>query len=526
MKNSLALIPILFGAAFSGELAAKASSIGTTSRPNILFCIADDASFPYLSAYGCKWVKTPAFDRVAKEGVLFTNAYTCNAKCSPSRASILTGRNSWQLKEAANHSPYFPSEFKSIVESLDENGYNVGFTGKGWAPGDPGKINGEPRKLTGKSYNQLKKVPPAEFISPTDYSANFSAFLTENNGKPWFFWYGGHEPHRAYEYGAGIKKGHKNLTEIDKVPTFWPDNDTIRTDILDYAFEVEYFDSELGKILDILAKSGQLENTLIVVTSDNGMPFPGIKGQEYEMSNHLPLAMMWKKGINKSGRVVNDMVRFIDFAPTFAELAGIDWAKSGMRSTPGRSLTDILFSEKDNTVSKTYDHVLIGKERHDVGRPNDQGYPIRGIVKDGFIMLRNFEPERWPACNPETGYLNCDGSPTKSFILNMRRQGKTDFFWKYSFDKRPPIEFYDIRKDPLCMTNLAGDDRYLQLISQMEKQMTEELKSQGDPRMFGNGTVFDNYPYAGAVSNFYNRFMKGEQIETPWVEKSDFEPVK
>lgn len=525
MKNSIVLIPVLLGA-FSGELATKSSLTETTSRPNILFCIADDASFPYLSAYGCKWVKTPTFDMVAKKGILFSNAYTCNAKCSPSRASILTGRNSWQLKDAGNHSPHFPAEFKSIVETLGENGYNVGFTGKGWAPGDPGKVNGEPRLLTGKSYNQLKKVPPTECISLTDYPSNFSSFLAENSGKPWFFWYGGFEPHRKYEYGSAINKGNKKLSEIDKIPLFWPDNDTIRTDMLDYAFEVEYFDNQLNKILDILAKCGQLENTVIVVTSDNGMPFPRIKGQEYELSNHLPLAIMWEKGLKNPGRIANDMVSFIDFAPTFAELAGINWSKSGMQSTPGKSLTDILFFGKDKTVSKTRDHVLIGKERHDVGRPNDQGYPIRGIVKDGFLLLKNFETDRWPTGNPETGYLDCDGSPTKSFILNMPRKGKTDFFWKYSFDKRPPIELYDIRKDPFCMTNLTGNSSHLLRIGQMEKQMTEELKSQGDPRMFGNGTVFDDYPYAGNVRNYYNRFMNSEKIEADWVEKSDYEPVK
>jgi N-sulfoglucosamine sulfohydrolase len=71
-------------------------------RPNILFAVADDASWPHMSAYGCRWVRTPAFDRVAREGVLFTNAYTPNAKCAPSRACILTGRNSWQLEAAAN----------------------------------------------------------------------------------------------------------------------------------------------------------------------------------------------------------------------------------------------------------------------------------------------------------------------------------------------------------------------------------------------------------------------------------------
>src|SRR5690606_12425520 len=86
--------------------------------PNILFAIADDASWRSFSAYGNKWIKTPAFDEVAKKGILFQNAYTPNAKCAPSRSCILTGRNSWQLEEAANHSPHFPEKFKTYAEAL------------------------------------------------------------------------------------------------------------------------------------------------------------------------------------------------------------------------------------------------------------------------------------------------------------------------------------------------------------------------------------------------------------------------
>lgn len=99
-------------------------------RPNILFCIADDAG--HMSAYGTKWIHTPAFDRVAKAGLLFDNMYTCNSKSAPSRATMITGRNSWQLEEACNHWPEFPSKFKSYPEALADHGYEVGFTGKGW----------------------------------------------------------------------------------------------------------------------------------------------------------------------------------------------------------------------------------------------------------------------------------------------------------------------------------------------------------------------------------------------------------
>ena len=224
----------------------------TAKRPNILFCIADDASLQHMGAYGASWVKTPAFDRVAKEGLLFTRAYTPNAKCSPSRATILTGRNSWQLEEAGNHAPFFPAKSTTYIEALAKHGYHVGFTGKGWAPGNPGKINGKPRLLTGQEYSSIKMPAPTNAMSPKDYTANFEAFLKNKpQDQPFCFWYGGHEPHRVYEYGSGVAKGKKKLTDIDKVPPHWMDNEVVRNDMLDYGYEVEYFDWHLETVLKL-----------------------------------------------------------------------------------------------------------------------------------------------------------------------------------------------------------------------------------------------------------------------------------
>lgn len=385
-------------------------------KPNILICIADDAS--HMSAYGYSWVKTPGFDRVAQEGILFTNTYTPNAKCAPSRSCILTGRNSWQLEEAANHWCYFPEKFKTFFETLKENGYHTGFTGKGWAPGVAGKTNGKPRRLTGDPYQKMKTTPPAEFISNIDYAENFRSFLqSKPENKPFCFWYGAHEPHRSYEFEAGIRKGGKKLSDIDRVYSFWPDIDSVRTDMLDYAFEIEYFDQHLQKILTILEKQNKLDNTLVIVTSDHGMPFPRVKGQAYEYSNHVPLSVMWKNRIRTTGRVIDDYVSFIDIAPTILELSQINEKQSGMQSIEGKSLTDIFYSDQSGIINTERDHVLIGKERHDIGRPADIGYPIRGIIKNGYLYIHNFKTERWPGGNPETGYLNCVGSPTKTVIL-------------------------------------------------------------------------------------------------------------
>lgn len=525
MDKSKIFHSLLILGLIASSLISCSQSKGEQKRPNILFAIMDDATYSHMGAYGCSWVKTPTFDRVANQGILFSNAYTPNAKCAPSRASILTGRNSWQLEEAANHWCYFPEKFKTYPEVLSENGYHVGYTDKGWAPGIAGKINGKDRLLVGQAYNTRKTKPPTNAISTNDYSANFKDFLdSKDPDKPFCFWYGSREPHRRYEYGSGIKKGKKLMSDINEVYGFWPDNDTIRTDLLDYAFEIEYFDKQLALMLDELEARGELNNTIIIVTSDNGMPFPRIKGQEYELSNHLPLAIMWPNGIKDKGRVIDDFVSFIDFAPTILEITGIQQEKSKMAAIEGQSFTDILFTSKEGVIDPSRDHVLIGKERHDVGRPQDQGYPIRGIVKGDYLYIQNFEPSRWPAGDPITGYLNCDGSPTKTVCLNSKIDPETFDYWKWSFDKRPMNELYNIKKDPICMENLAKNPEYHQLLTQLKKQLFDELKQQSDPRMMGKGDLFDKYEYADPSGlNFYERYLNGEKLNSGWVNKTDFE---
>jgi N-sulfoglucosamine sulfohydrolase len=507
----------------------RASATQKRPQPNILFAIADDWSFGHAGAYGTAWVRTPAFDRIAREGVLFTRAYTPNAKCAPSRAILLTGRQSWQLEEAANHVPFFPPKFKTWPEALAEHGYVSGMTGKGWGPGVANDANGKPRQTTGQPFNQMKSPSPATGIAANDYAANFEKFLsTVAKGRPWSFWYGALEPHRGYEYGSGVSKGGKKLSDIDRVPPYWPDNEIIRNDMLDYAYEVEHFDRHLGGMLETLSRAGVLDNTIIIATSDHGMPFPRVKGQAYEFANHVPLAIMWRNGINESGRTVHDYVSFADLAPTLLEVAALTWEDAGMQPTGGRSFVDILRGPRRG-VQPMRDHVLVGKERHDVGRPHDWGYPIRGIIKDDTLYLRNYEPDRWPGGNPETGYLNCDGSPTKTEILQRRRDGRDTRFWELAFGRRPAEELYDLQQDPYCLANLAQGLQHRPRLERLRQQMERELRGQEDPRMFGRGFLFDNYVYADEKTrNFYDRFIRGEKPRAGWVNDSDFEvsPIK
>jgi arylsulfatase A-like enzyme len=231
--------------------------------------------------------------------------------------------------------------------------------------------------------------------------------------------------------------------------------------------------------------------------------------------------------VKHPGRAIADFVDFTDIAPTLLDYAGIAWRETGMMPITGKSWRPILESTKAGRVIPERDHALVGKERTDVGRPHNQGYPIRGIVTADYLYLRNYEPTRWPAGNPETGYLDTDGSPTKTLILELGRQNRADRFWQLNFGLRPGDELYDLRNDPDCARNIAAAPAQAARVIALRERMEAILKAQGDPRMFGQGHLFDNYtPTTG--DGFYEKFIRGEKPNAGWVSESDFEkaPIK
>lgn len=486
--RSRKVVPLIFAAVCLSQLVNAQTN---TQRPNILFCIADDASMKSFGAYGDTFVKTPSIDSIAQEGVVFNNAYNGNPKCSPARACILTGKYSWQLKEAADHNGRFPSEFKTYPQLLEKQGYKVGFTGKGWGPG----VYDTQDNPAGPQYNRIKTAPPYKGISDIDYAANFEDFLNKKEKTtPFCFWLGTKEPHRSYELDSWKKAG-RELKEAT-VPPFYPDNEIVRGDLLDYANEVEWFDTQVGRAIKILEHKGLLNNTLVVITSDHGMPFPRVKGQIYEEGFHIPLIAYWKGRIYP-GRRVKDFVSFSDLAPTFMEVVG----KDPHQQMTGGSLMKQLLTKKSGQIDPLRDHVLLGKERHDVGRSNQDGidlaYPVRAIRNDSMLYVHNIIPERWPVGNPEYGFLNCDGSPTKSYLTNLQPGDEEYSFFQMNFDKRPEHELYNIKKDPHCIINLAEIPEHAAQIKTLRSQMETELIAQGDPRTLGKGEIFDKYIYYG-----------------------------
>ena len=511
-------------AASALETVPARSSGAPNAPPNILFAIADDWG-RHAGCYGTPWISTPAFDRVAREGLLFMNALTPMAKCAPSRAIVLTGRHLWQLEEAGNHMARFPAKFRVWPEVLEQQGWFVGMTGKGWGPGIALDSSGRPRQLTGKSWNTLRAAPPATGIGNSDYAGNFRTFLDQAPpDQPWCFWYGSLEPHRGYEFQSGVNKGGRSPADIDRVPGYWPDDETIRHDMLDYAYEVEHTDRHLGRMLEELEARGLLENTLVIVTSDHGMPFPRAKGYAWPASNTVPLAIRWPKGIRKPGRSITDFVTFVDLAPTILDIAGCTPESCGMQPMTGRSLRTIFESDAAGQIEPARDHALVGKERTDVGRPDDVGYPIRGIVTATHLYLRNYEPSRWPAGNPESGYPDTDGSPSKSLILQRGRSNRNDPFWQLNFGMQPEQMLFDLQADPDCLQNLAALPQHSPLLQELRSRMEAELLQQQDPRMLGQGHLFDEYPPTNGAG-FHRRILEGKRPPAGWLSPDDFEPA-
>jgi len=447
-------------------------------KTNVLFCIADDAS-PHFGCYGCTWAKTPNIDRLGKAGLIFDNTYTPTAKCAPSRSAILTGRNPWQLEDAANHQSFFPAKFKAFTEVLAEAGVHVGAQGKTWGPGTAKTTDGKPRNFGLTTYG-----------GGADPGVGFRKFLAaRDKQQPFFFWFGSHDPHRAYKPDSGIAAG-KKPSDIEHVPAMWPDNDTVRRDMLDYAIEVEAYDAQVGSLVKALEEAGELDNTLVIVTSDHGMPFPRVKGHNYDMANRIPMVVHWPAGIVHTDRHVPEFVSLIDVAPTVLDVMGIKLETVGMSPITGRTFGDLL---RDKPAANR-ETVILGRERNDVlarpGTPHGLGYPVRGIREGNLLYLHNFAADRWPCGNPDMGLKDTDASPTKKLIEDL---GEKNQYWELCYGKRPEQELFDLSTDPDCVKNLADLPEYQSRKKELREKMFAELKRQNDPRILGQGDVFDNY---------------------------------
>ena len=495
-------------------------------RPNILFAISDDQSFGHTSFSGSNFVNTPAFDRVASEGIYFTNGFAGSPGCAPSRSALVTGRYHWQNEQSGQHASSWLKKHVPFIDLLDANGYVTGRTGKGVAPFRYARDEYDSLWRTtnagGIEHSDIRyeRGSPgdertSDRISLVNYFENFKYFMENvREDKPFFFWYGASEPHRAYEQDSW-KRTDKKLSDVD-LPGFFPDNEIVRGDILDYAVEIEWFDLHLERMLTYLEEIGELENTIVIVTSDNGMPFPRAKANSYEYGIHVPLAVRFPKEF-PGERVVNDLISFSDFAPTFLEITRT--SPEGMLPLSGKSFLHILRSREQGITDESKEYVFSGRERHSASRHLNWGYPQRAIRSHDHLLIWNMKPERWPAGAPQRikpgtedelfpmygidengvhhsdwAFTDIDAAPTKSYIIeNMEDEAVRPYF-NLAHAKRPEFELFDIKNDPYNLTNLAGNPAYAEAEDKLKDALMQELVKSEDPRVVGpDKEVFDSY---------------------------------
>ncbi len=353
----------------------------------------------------------------------------------------MSGRHFWQTGAGATLWGSYSAELPSLQGTLQQNGYKVGYTGKGWGPG----VRQEGAITAGLAFNEIKLTPP-EGITNIDYSANFNAFLSSRpEGQPFSFLFTSFEPHRPYAKDR-VSDGHIDWRDV-VVPDFLPDVPAVKQDIANYLFEIEWFDTHLSNMLEELARRGELENTVIIVTSDNGMPFPRAKSNNYEFGVHVPLAVQWPRSIT-AGRQITDFINLADVAPTVLEAAGV----AVPQNMTGVSFLPQLSATQTGRVDAARDFAITGFERHVwAARLNGQNYPARALHNDDYLYIRNFEPQRWPAGNPPT-YSDIDNqSPSRDFLLTTQTAEVTRLK-ALATDQRPAEELYFLPLDPFATT--------------------------------------------------------------------------
>jgi N-sulfoglucosamine sulfohydrolase len=517
---------------------AVPSTPAADKRPNILFAFADDWG-RYASAYARvdgpgspnDVVKTPNFDRIAREGVLFKHAFVTAPSCTPCRSSLLSGQYFWRtglgaILVGAKWDPAIPS-YPLLLRAA---GYHIGKTYKVWAPGTPidapygGNATGYEkagnrfprfsRNVTDMTAKGMS-VEAAKQVLYNEVKANFDAFLADRKpGQPFCYWFGPQMTHRIWVKGSG-----KALWEIDpdqlkgKLPKFLPDVPEVREDFADYLGQAQAFDAAVGLFLEKLQAMGELDNTLVVVSGDHGPPgFPNGKCNLYDFGVRVSLAVRW--GRANGGRVVDDFVNLMDLAPTFLEAGG----EKPPDVMTGRSFVNVLTSGKTGLVDPQRTWVITGRERHAfAAREGYLPYPQRAIRTKDYLYIINFAPDRWPLGNPygiEEGktpseadltgntmitLMDMDSSPTKAWLITHRNEPQWARFFQIAFAKRPREELYVLAGDPDQLKNVAADVRYEKVRKELNRRLMGELTRTKDPRVTGDGMTFDQPPFSGPV---------------------------
>ncbi len=533
MRLRLSLLAIL---AFT--LLPGASSAADAQRPNILLVFADDwgrhaSAYAQIDGPGTvnDLIQTPAFDRLAREGVLFRRAFVSAPSCTPCRSALLAGQHFWRTGRGAilrgavwdGSQPAYPLLLRAA-------GYHLGKMYKVWGPGTPADApyGGQQHayQKAGGRFNQFsqhvtKMVAAGKTIAAAkqelydEVLANFEAFLAARQpGQPFCFWFGPTNVHRPWVKGSGQALWGLNPDDLKgKMPPFLPDVPEVREDLADYLGEAMAFDAALGLLLKKLEALGELDRTLIAVSGDHGAPgFPHGKCNLYDFGASVPLAIRW--GGAKGGRVVDDLTSLTDLAPTFLEAAGLPVPEV----MTGRSLLPLLKSEKSGQIDPARDAVFIGRERHvENAREGFLPYPQRAIRTHGHLLILNFKPDRWPLGEPyrlagghppsaqeitentRVTLPDEDAGPTKAWLIGRREDPQWRAHYEWVYGRREGVELYDLKTDPHQVKNVATDPAYAMLRAELEKRLLDELRRTGDPRLIEGGRFFETPPMAGPL---------------------------
>lgn len=497
---------------------------------------------------------TPNFDRVARDGALFLNAFVPAPSCTPCRSSLLAGQYFWQTGLGAILAgAYWDESIPTFPLALEDSGYFIGHTYKVWSPGQTmnapmgaGRTAFNPAGLDFNQFSHWVTAHASEFASVEDAKqhllgetrGNFRAFLDARPAsKPFCYWWGPTNTHRTWERGSG-----NALWGIDpdalqgRLPAFLPDVHEIREDAADYLGECQAFDSGLGVLLDELNTAGELDNTLVVASGDHGIPgMPRAKCNLYDIGCEVALAARWPGRI-KAGRTVDDFVSLMDLGPTFCEAGGIQPPSS----MTARSIMPLLVSDRSGQVEPDRNFVVTGRERHIAhARKGMLPYPQRALRERDFLYIINFEPDRWPMGDPKglddpsatppdfqtliddtmVAYRDMDGSPTKAWMIHHRDEDDVEPLYDLAFGKRPREELYDLTVDPHYMVNVAADSEYQSVRARMEKQLLALLEAESDPRLTEQPCRYEYEPYAGPVDRAW--FENAATIESIGPSRGD-----
>jgi len=523
-------------------LALPVSAAGP-KRPNLLFIFADDWG-RFASAYGKldgpgspnDVVKTPNFDRIAREGTLVRQAFVSAPSCTPCRSALLSGQHFWRTGRAAIlQGAVWDESIPTYPRLLAQAGYHMGKTGKVWSPGNPADIPyGRPVpgfQKAGMRFNSFSKFGTDQVKSGDSIDScrrtllrevrgNFEDFLSKRPSQaPFGYWFGPTNVHRKWVKGSG-----KALWGIDpdslkgKLPPFLPDIPEMREDFADYLGEVQALDAYAGELLDALEKAGELDNTLVVMSGDHGPPgFPHGKCNLYDFGSRVALALRGP-GVEK-GKVSDTLVSLPDLAPTFLEMAGVK-PPATMTANSLQSLGVINGSREIDRKTMPRDAVFIGRERHyPTARDGGLPYPQRAIRTKDHLYIINFRPDRWPLGDPRqlqggtptwdklannTGVTlsDEDAGPAKAWLVLNRDTAQGKPFFDHAYGKRPAEELYVLSDDPHQMRNRAGDKTLEGIRKNLRERLLKTLEKTGDPRVQENGKFFETPPLAGPVQGW------------------------